>query len=145
MDAALWIEARAHEPIDLEGVANEVALSAFHFLRLFRDVGSVTMDTNGVEQVNLTALSGADNITVNDLTGTGVTTVHRYTRTGTFTVLLTVTSDTRATSTSSQRITLSAALPGNSAMFTFSPTNPAINQDVLFIVSGGVLTGAIKQ
>ena len=34
------------------------------------------MDTNGVEQVNLTALGGADTITVNDLTGTGVTNVN---------------------------------------------------------------------
>jgi AraC-like DNA-binding protein len=40
--AALWIEAHAHEPIDLEGAANEVGLSAFHFLRLFRDVLGVT-------------------------------------------------------------------------------------------------------
>ena len=30
------------------------------------------MDTNGVEQVNLNALGGADTVTVNDLTGTGV-------------------------------------------------------------------------
>ena len=42
-------------------------------LRLFRDVGNVTMDLNGVEQVNFDALGGADTITVNDLTGTGVT------------------------------------------------------------------------
>jgi Ca2+-binding RTX toxin-like protein len=41
-------------------------------LRLFRDVGSVTMDVNGVEQVNVAALGGADTITVNDLTGTDV-------------------------------------------------------------------------
>ena len=42
-------------------------------LRLFRDVGNVTMDVNGVEQVNVAALGGADTITVNDLTGTDVT------------------------------------------------------------------------
>ena len=40
--------------------------------RLFRDVGNVTMDLNGVERVNLEALGGADTITVNDLTGTNV-------------------------------------------------------------------------
>ena len=40
--------------------------------RLFRDVGNVTMDLNGVEQVNVVALGGADTITVNDLTGTNV-------------------------------------------------------------------------
>src|SRR5262249_14883043 len=45
-------------------------------LRLTRDVGSVTMDVNGVEQVNLAALGGIDNITVHDLTGTDVTQVN---------------------------------------------------------------------
>jgi Ca2+-binding RTX toxin-like protein len=41
-------------------------------VRLFRDVGNVTMDLNGVENINVAALGGADNITVNDLTGTAV-------------------------------------------------------------------------
>ncbi len=45
-------------------------------LRLFRDVGNVTMDVNGVEQVNLATLGGADTVTVNDLTRTGVTDVN---------------------------------------------------------------------
>ena len=36
----------------------------------FRDVGNVTMDLNGVEDIELNALGGADTITVNDLTGT---------------------------------------------------------------------------
>jgi Ca2+-binding RTX toxin-like protein len=45
-------------------------------LRLFRDVGNVTMDTNGVEQVNVVALGGADTLTVNDLSATGVTQVN---------------------------------------------------------------------
>ncbi|MGC2316996.1 MAG: calcium-binding protein [Bradyrhizobium sp.] len=40
--------------------------------RLFRDVGNVTMDLNGVERIQLAALGGADTITVNDLTGTDV-------------------------------------------------------------------------
>ncbi|MEO8318967.1 MAG: calcium-binding protein, partial [Bradyrhizobium sp.] len=43
--------------------------------RLFRDVGNVTMDLNGVEHIQLAAVGGADTITVNDLTGTGVTQV----------------------------------------------------------------------
>jgi Ca2+-binding RTX toxin-like protein len=43
--------------------------------RLFRDVGNVTMDLNGVEHVQIAALGGADTITVNDLTGTDVTQV----------------------------------------------------------------------
>jgi Ca2+-binding RTX toxin-like protein len=41
-------------------------------LRLFRDVGNVTMDVNGVEQVNIDALGGADTLTVNNLAGTDV-------------------------------------------------------------------------
>jgi Ca2+-binding RTX toxin-like protein len=38
--------------------------------RLFRDVGAITMDLNGVENIQVNALGGADTITVNDLTGT---------------------------------------------------------------------------
>ena len=45
-------------------------------LRMFRDVGNVTMDVNGVEQVNVVALGGADTLTVNDLSGTDVTSVN---------------------------------------------------------------------
>jgi len=41
-------------------------------LRLFRDVANITMDTHGVENVQIAALGGADTITVNDLTGTDV-------------------------------------------------------------------------
>ena len=44
-------------------------------VRLFRDVGNIIMDLNGVEKIQLNAVGGADNITVNDLTGTGVTQV----------------------------------------------------------------------
>jgi len=40
--AALWIEAHATEPIDLESVAREVGLSPFHFLRLFTKVLGVS-------------------------------------------------------------------------------------------------------
>src|SRR5262245_5049842 len=43
--------------------------------RLFRDIGNVTMDLNGVEHIQVNALGGADTITVNDLTGTDVTRV----------------------------------------------------------------------
>src|SRR5499426_4103822 len=39
---------------------------------LFRNVGTVTMDLDGVERIELAAKGGADNITVNDLTGTDV-------------------------------------------------------------------------
>lgn len=39
-------------------------------VRLTRDVANITMDLNGVENINVGALGGADTITVNDLTGT---------------------------------------------------------------------------
>lgn len=42
VEAALWIDARSHEPIDLESAAREVGLSSFHFLRLFAHVLGVT-------------------------------------------------------------------------------------------------------
>ncbi len=45
-------------------------------LRLSRDIGTVTMDVKGVEQVNVVALGGADTITINDLSGTDVTEVN---------------------------------------------------------------------
>jgi Ca2+-binding RTX toxin-like protein len=41
-----------------------------------RDVANITMDVNGVEQVNVAAKGGADTITVHDLSGTGVTSVN---------------------------------------------------------------------
>jgi AraC family transcriptional regulator len=42
VEAAHWMEAHAHEPIDLKGVARAVGLSAFHFLRVFGNVLGVT-------------------------------------------------------------------------------------------------------
>ena len=42
VEAALWIDAHAHEPIDLDTTAAEAGLSAFHFLRLFRAALGVT-------------------------------------------------------------------------------------------------------
>jgi AraC family transcriptional regulator len=42
VDAALWIDTRSHEPIDLESAAGEAGLSPFHFLRLFTRVLGVT-------------------------------------------------------------------------------------------------------
>ena len=41
-------------------------------VRLTRDVGNVTMDVNGVENINVAAGGGADTITVHDLRGTNV-------------------------------------------------------------------------
>jgi Ca2+-binding RTX toxin-like protein len=45
-------------------------------LRFFRDIASVTMDTDGVERVDFNALGGTDVVTVNDLSGTDVTRVN---------------------------------------------------------------------
>jgi Ca2+-binding RTX toxin-like protein len=56
------------------GLAEHVDLTANgNRLRLVRDVGPVTMDTDGVERVDVNALGGADVVTVNDLSGTDVT------------------------------------------------------------------------
>ena len=42
VDAALWIDERAHEAIDLAEIAAEACLSPFHFLRLFNRILGVT-------------------------------------------------------------------------------------------------------
>ena len=42
VDAAHFIDARAHEPLDLERIASEAGLSTFHFLRLFARTLGVT-------------------------------------------------------------------------------------------------------
>jgi Ca2+-binding RTX toxin-like protein len=41
-------------------------------LRFFRTQGAITMDTDGVERVDVRALGGADTVTVNDLAATDV-------------------------------------------------------------------------
>lgn len=42
VEAALWLEEHAHEPVDLDRTAAQVGLSSFHFLRLFANVLGVT-------------------------------------------------------------------------------------------------------
>ena len=42
VEAALWMDAHAHEPLDLARMASACGLSAFHFLRLFALVLGVT-------------------------------------------------------------------------------------------------------
>jgi Ca2+-binding RTX toxin-like protein len=59
------------------GIAERIDLSANGGrLRFVRDIASITMDTDGVEQVDFNALGGADVVTTNDLTGTDVTKVN---------------------------------------------------------------------
>ena len=67
-DTMLFNGANVAEKIDISANGSR--------LRFFRDVAGITMDINGVEQVNLNTLGGADTVTVDDLTGTGVTTVN---------------------------------------------------------------------
>ncbi len=73
--------------------------------------------------------------------GSGVIATHRYAQGRIYTVTLTVTSDNRASSSSSRTVTVSATLPGNTANFTFSPRTPAINQDVIFTAGGAPAPG----
>ena len=65
-------------------------------------------------------------------TGAGVMITHQFNRAAMFTVVLTVTNDRGQSSSASRTINVSAALPPQSANFTFSPITPAINQNVLF-------------
>jgi Ca2+-binding RTX toxin-like protein len=55
-----------------DGNENMVMSANGRRLRFVRDVGSVTMDVDGVEDVNVNAKGGADTITVNNLAGTAV-------------------------------------------------------------------------
>ncbi|MGA7487719.1 MAG: calcium-binding protein [Xanthobacteraceae bacterium] len=57
-------------------VNESISISANHGrVSLTRDVANITMNLDGIEQIQLGALGGADNIVVNDLTGTNVTEV----------------------------------------------------------------------
>ena len=64
-DTMLFNGANINENIDLSANGNR--------LRLFRDVANITMDTDGVENVNLNTLGGADTVTFGDLSATSVT------------------------------------------------------------------------
>jgi Ca2+-binding RTX toxin-like protein len=67
-DTMVFNGANVAEQIDLSANGNR--------LKLFRTQATITMDTNGVETVEINALGGADTVTVNDLTGTDVKTVN---------------------------------------------------------------------
>jgi len=67
-DTMVFNGAAGAEQFDLSANGNR--------LRFFRVQGNITMDTAGVERVDVNALGGADLVTVNDLTGTDVTDVN---------------------------------------------------------------------
>jgi PKD repeat protein len=66
--------------------------------------------------------------------GTGQSTTHRFTRTGTFVVNLTVTDDAGKTASASQTVVVGGGAAPTAA-FTFSPTNPRVNDTVNFDAS----------
>jgi Ca2+-binding RTX toxin-like protein len=61
-DALEFHGANANEHIDVSANGSHV--------RLFRDVASITMDMNGIEELDLSTLGGTDAVTIGDLTGT---------------------------------------------------------------------------
>ena len=67
-DTMLFNGANVNESFDVSPNGQRV--------RFFRNVGNITMDTAGVENIDLNALGGADNVVVNDMTGTDLTDVH---------------------------------------------------------------------
>jgi Ca2+-binding RTX toxin-like protein len=66
-DTLVFNGANINEKLDISANGSRV--------RLTRDIGTVTMDLNGIEHIQLNALGGADSVVVNDLSGTGVTQV----------------------------------------------------------------------
>src|SRR5262249_13950497 len=68
-----------HDTLEFDGanISEHIDISANgNRVRFFRDIGNVTMDLHGVEQIDFNAKGGADTITVNDLSGTDVTQVN---------------------------------------------------------------------
>ena len=63
-DTLLFNGANVNENIDISANGGRASL--------FRDVANITMDLNGVENIQLNTLGGADTVTVGDMTGTDV-------------------------------------------------------------------------
>ena len=66
-DTLVFNGANANENIDISANGQRV--------RMFRDVGNVTMDLGGIEHLQVVTLGGTDTVNVGDLSGTGVTQV----------------------------------------------------------------------
>ena len=69
-DSMVFIGANIAERIDVSANGSRV--------RFFRDVGMVTMDTAGLEDIEFQALGGADVVNVGDLTGTDLTSLQLH-------------------------------------------------------------------
>lgn len=67
-DLMLFNGSNAAEDIDISANGDHA--------RFFRNVASITMDTDNLERIDFNALGGADRITVGDLSGTDVTEVN---------------------------------------------------------------------
>ncbi|HEY2371256.1 MAG TPA: calcium-binding protein [Gaiellaceae bacterium] len=67
-DTMVFNGAAASEQFDLAANGDRLTFA--------RSPGNITMDTHGVENVDVNALGGADSIAVHDLTGTGVSAVN---------------------------------------------------------------------
>src|SRR5205823_498348 len=63
-DTMVFNGSNANEDMELSGANGQATLT--------RDVGGITMHMTSMEEVDMSALGGADNITVDDLTGSGV-------------------------------------------------------------------------
>ena len=66
-DTLLFVGSNGSEKVDISANGQR--------LRFFRDLGGITMDCDGIENVAFKALGGEDQVNVNDLTGTKVTNV----------------------------------------------------------------------
>jgi len=83
-DRVQWDPGDGSDTIDGEGGADVLAFNASNgaeiidltasgdHLRLFRNIGNILLDVDGVEQVDVQALGGADVVTVDDIAATGV-------------------------------------------------------------------------
>jgi len=67
-DVLLFNGANINERVDISANGTRVLMA--------RDIAGITMDLNGIEQIDLNVLGGADTVTVNDLSGTGMNQVH---------------------------------------------------------------------
>lgn len=83
-DVAVWRPGDGSDTVEGEGGADALDFQGANVneiirvspngdrARLTRDIGNVTMDLSGVEQIGVSVVGGSDTVIVNDLAGTGV-------------------------------------------------------------------------